>query len=170
MDFGPNGTLSPRPTAGARRGRRAFTLLEVLVALAIFAMASVMLASAYVNILNGYEIVQRGVKNNEDVAFARTIVLREPDRTKLEQGGEFDSANNRHVKWGVEIASTNEADLFTATFTCEVSDPTVPGDPEKTVETFTVLRPTWTVDQAEHDKLRENAKSRILEIQGKQQQ
>lgn len=132
-------------------------------------MASIVLASAYLNILNGYDIVSRGVKSNEDVAFARSIVLREPDRTKLEQGGEFDSADNRHVKWSVEIASTNEADLYTVTFTCEISDPSQ-RDPEKTVQTFTVLRPTWTVDQAERDKLRENAKSRILEMQGKQPQ
>ena len=36
--------------------RRAFTLLEVMVALAIFALAAVVLASAYLNILLGYEI------------------------------------------------------------------------------------------------------------------
>jgi hypothetical protein len=37
------------------------------------------------------------------------------------------------------------------------------------VQTFTVLRPTWVVDAAERDKLREDAKQRILDLQGKKQ-
>ncbi len=151
----------PRP-----RSRRGFTVLEVLVALGIFAMASIVLASAYLNILNGYDIVNRGVKANEEVAFARSLVLREADRTKLEQGGEFDGADGRHLKWSVEIASTNEADLYTVVFSCEVTEASRP-EPEKIVQTFTLLRPTWTVDQAEHDKLRQDAKARILDMQGK---
>lgn len=147
--------------------RRGFSILEVLVALAIFAMAAVVLASSYLNILNGYEIASRGMEANDDVAFARQIVLSEPDRTKLEQGGEFETAGNRHVRWSVEIASTNTADLFAVTFACEVSR-TEQGGGEKTVEHFTVLRPTWSVDTTERDKLREDAKNRILQLQGKQ--
>ncbi len=156
---------------GSRGGHRrsAFTLLEVLVALAIFALAAIVLASAYVNILNGYDVAARANENDADVAFARSMALSEPDRKKLEDGGEFDSAEGRHVRWSVQIASTNEADLFAVTFTCEISGNGQP-QPDKTVETFTVLRPTWTIDQAEHDKLRQDAKARILELQNQQQQ
>ena len=39
-----------------RRTRPGFTLVEVLVALAIFALTSVVLGSAYLNILNAYDI------------------------------------------------------------------------------------------------------------------
>lgn len=142
--------------------------MEVLVALAIFAMAAIALAGAYLNVLNGYEVAKRGIANDPDVAFARSIVLQEPDRTKLEPGGEFDTAEGHHVKWSVDIASTSLNDLFTVTFTCEVTDP-AEKQPEKTVETFTLLRPTWSIDQAEHDKLLQDAKNRILQMQGKQQ-
>src|SRR5688500_13870574 len=48
-----------------------FTLVEVLVALCIFAMAAVVLGASYLNVLNSYEIVSRGMQVNEDFAFAR---------------------------------------------------------------------------------------------------
>jgi prepilin-type N-terminal cleavage/methylation domain-containing protein len=85
------------PPPGSPRGR-GFTLLEVLVALTIFAMAAVMLASAYLNVLNSYEVVSRGVQINEDFAFARQQVLTEPDRKKVEEGGEFDTAGGRRAR------------------------------------------------------------------------
>jgi general secretion pathway protein I len=151
-----------------RAPRAAFTLVEVLIALAVFAFAAVVLGSAYVNILTSYDIAARGLAVNEDFDFARQLVLTEPDRTKLEQGGEFDTAQGRHAKWTVEITSTNEADVFDVAFNCEIQDPSRP-QPDKVTQKFTVLRPTWVVDQAERDKLKEAAKQRILEIQGKQQ-
>lgn len=158
-----------RAIARPSRARAAFTLLEVLVALAIFAMAAVVLGSSYLNVLISYEAVSRALLVNEDIAFARQIVLTEPDRKKLEQGGEFDTASGQHVRWGVEIESTTVAEVFKVTFTCELIDPSRT-EPDKTVQTFTLLRPTWVVDVAERDKLKAEAKTRILELQGKKPQ
>lgn len=154
------------PAPASRAALRGFTLLEVLMALMIFALAAIVLSASYVNILNAYMIVERSAQTNADVAFARALVLTEPDRKKLEQGGEFDTTDNRHVKWEVEIASTSTADLFTVNFTCAVGALSEP-EPQKTLQTFTVLRPTWSIDAAERSKLREDAKNRILELQGK---
>jgi len=150
-----------------RRTRLAgFTLVEVLMAIAIFALSAVILASAYVNVLNSYMIVERTAHSSADVSFARSIVLTEPDRKKLEQGGEFDTIDGRHTKWEVEVLSTSTADLFTVNFTCTIS---AVGElePQKTGQTFTVLRPTWSIDAAERSKLREAAKTRIAEMQSK---
>ncbi len=154
------------PAGGRANRANAFTLLEVLIALAIFAMAAVVLASSYMNILNSYEVVSRNRVNDEDIAFAREMVLREPDRAKLEQGGEFDTSGGRRARWSVEIASTNMADLFAVRFTCEVSDPSRP-TPDKITQTFTLLRPTWSIDLAEQSKLRQEARTRIAEIREK---
>ncbi|MEO5961507.1 MAG: hypothetical protein ABIR80_20540 [Opitutaceae bacterium] len=144
-------------------------MLEVLIALAIFAMAAVVLASSYLNILNSYEIVARNMVNDEDIAFARQIVLTEPDRAKLEQGGDFETAGGRRARWSVEITSTSMADLFSVAFTCEISDP-ARSTPEKSKQTFTVLRPTWSIDLAEQTKLRQEARTRIAEINAKKGQ
>jgi general secretion pathway protein I len=145
---------------------RGFTLVEVLVALCIFAMAAVVLGSAYVNVLNGYEAVSRGVQINEDFAFARYQVLTEPDRKKLEQGGEFETSNARRARWSVEIEPTNVPEVFRVIFTCEISDP-ARAEPEKLTQSFVLLRPTWVVDVAERDKLRQEMRARIQELQVK---
>lgn len=146
--------------------RSGFTLIEVLVALVIFAMVVVVLGAAYLNILTGYEVVKRGTAINEDFAFARQQVLSEPDRKKVEEGGEFDTAGGQRAKWSVEIESTPVADVFKVVFSCEISDPNRP-EPDRQVQTFMVLRPTWVIDAAERGKLKEDAKTRILELQGK---
>lgn len=149
--------------------RRGFTLLEVLVALVVFAMAAVILGSSYLNVLTTYEVAARGMVVNEDFAFARDLVLREPNREKLEQGGEFEAVGGRRAKWSVEIESTSIPNVFQVAFTCELADPNRP-EPERRTQRFTVLRPTWVVDVAERDKLKEEVKRRILEIQGQQKQ
>ncbi len=148
------------------RLQRGFSLLEVLVALSILALVVVVLGASYLNVLIGYEVVSRGMTINEDVAFARQQVLREPDRKKLEQGGEFETAGGRRAKWGVEIASTTLPDVFEVTFTCEISEPTRP-EPDKVVQRFSVLRPTWSIDAGEQGKLKAEVKKRIAELQVK---
>jgi general secretion pathway protein I len=161
-DCGPGCRL--RSKHGTSAG--AFTLIEVLVALCIFAMAAVVLGSAYLNVLTSYEVMSRGTRVNEDFAFARQQVLSEPDRKKLEQGGEFETASGNHAKWSVEIESTTVADVYKVNFTCEIAEP-ARTEPDKQFQTFMVLRPTWVVDLAERGKLKEDAKTRIFELQGK---
>jgi general secretion pathway protein I len=152
-----------------RASRRAFTLIEVLVSLVVFAMVAVVLGASYLNVLNSYEVVSRGMQINEDFAFARQLVLREPDRLKLEQGGEFETAGARRAKWTAEILSTTIPNVFTVNFTCEISDPTRT-EPERLVQSFTLLRPTWSTDAAELGKLKTDVKARIYELQGKKPQ
>ena len=149
-----------------RQTRGGFTLVEVLVALCIFAMVVVVLGSAYLNVLNSYEVVARGTQINEDFAFARQLVLNEPDRKKVEEGGEFETTGNRRARWSAEIESSTVADVYKVTFTCEISDP-ARTESDKQTQSFMVLRPTWVIDPAERGKLKEDAKARILELQGK---
>jgi general secretion pathway protein I len=65
------------------RSPRGFTLLEVLIALMVFALAAVVLGAAYVNVLHAYDVVNRGNSHDEDLQFARSLLLSEPDRKKV---------------------------------------------------------------------------------------
>jgi prepilin-type N-terminal cleavage/methylation domain-containing protein len=141
--------------------RKAFTLIEVLVALIIFSLAAVVLASSYLNILNSYELAQKSNRQSEDLSFAKSQLFAQPDVHKAKDGNEFDDGD-RHVKWTAEIATTGTADLFSVTFTCEVTDPSQP-KPQKDVETFMLLRPTWS-DPTEAAKLRQKAADRIAKL------
>jgi prepilin-type N-terminal cleavage/methylation domain-containing protein len=149
------------------RARAGFTLVEVLVSLTIFALSAIVLGATYVNVLNSYSIASRTNATNEDVAFARSLVTQQPDLKKLVDGGEFESATSgRRVKWSVEVTPTTTADLFTVVFTCEITDAAQP-TPDKTVQTFMLLRPTWVVDGSDRSQLKQDARNRINEIQGK---
>jgi len=155
-----------RPEVMVRRS--GFTLIEVLMALVIFALAAAVLGASYVSLLTAYHQANRGMEANHDFAFARRQVLTEPDRKKLEKGGDFDTADGRKATWSVDIASTTLPDVFAVTFTCELAGAAV-AKPERYAETFTVLRPTWVIDVGEQTKLRAALRHRIDELRGKLQ-
>lgn len=142
--------------------RRGFTLIEVMMALVIFTMAAVVLGSTYVNVLNAYSTVGKVGQREEDIRFARAQLLAEPDRKKAEEGGTFDLPGGRSARWHSEIETSNTADLFQVTFTCELGA-TGNEEAETVTETFMLLRPTWA-DPVENTKLRQDAKDRITEL------
>jgi general secretion pathway protein I len=145
----------------------AFSLIEVLVALAIFAMAAIVLGATYVNVLNSYAAIDRDRDADQDVQFAISQLRAIPDLLTAEAGDQFDSTNNRHVTWTCTIEPTTIADLFTVTFNCELDDPGV--DPKKSTLTFTLFRPTWS-DAVQRSQLLQDAKDRIAAIQQAKQQ
>ena len=143
--------------------RRAFTLLEVLIAIAIFAMAAIVLASSYINVLNAYRAIGRQGGAEAEVAFARRQLLTEPDVKKIEQGADFESLGRR-VQWkAVAEPSATTADLFSVTLTVELAS-SPEHDKQTFTETFMLLRPTWS-DPAERTRLRQVARDRLAAIQ-----
>ena len=61
--------------------------------------AAVVLGATYVNALNAYEAATRRNASDEDLRFVRAAVLTEPDRDKVEEGGELDLGTNRRARW-----------------------------------------------------------------------
>jgi prepilin-type N-terminal cleavage/methylation domain-containing protein len=141
--------------------RRAFTLLEVLVALAVLALSVIVLGSAYLNVLNAYDLAGRSNAYEEDIRFARAQLLAEPDRTKAEAGQNFDTPGGRHLRWEAKIEDTEMPNLFRVAFTCEISG-TDGKDVPPVKETFMLTRPTWA-DATANSKLMDDAKQRIVE-------
>lgn len=155
-------------TRTPERSRRAFTLLEVMVALAVFALTAVVLGGAYLNVLIGYQIAGRDRSEEQELAFARQELMQETDLQTAEAGDKFSSADGRDVTWTAAIDPTNTADLFTATLTCVISASA--NDPSRTiVQKFMLMRPTWS-DPTDRSKLRADAATRIKQAQAKQLQ
>ena len=164
----PMARPAPKPRGG-------FTLLEVIVALAIFALIAVVLGSAYLNVLNSYVAVGRGTQNQQDIAFARQALLTQPDLATARNGDEFDAPTAdpdrppTHVKWTADIQPTDTTDLFTVALTCVITT-TDPKTPAQTfTQTFALLRPTWS-DPTDRTNLRQAAAQRIAVLQGRAQQ
>lgn len=142
--------------------RHGFTLLEVLIAMAIFVLMAIVLGGAYINVLNGYAAVQGVAERNDDVKFARSALLNEPNRETVEKGGDFESADGRKVSWKASIDPTNTPDVFQVSFECEINAPQMK-KPEVIKETFRLLRPTWSKPE-ERSKLITQDKERIMKI------
>src|SRR5580704_13614846 len=120
--------------------RSAFTLVEVLLSLVIFALTAVVLGGAYVNVLNSYQAAQQENGYDADVSYARSMLLTQSDLPTAQAGSEFDDGD-RHVKWTADIEPANTTDLFTVAFTCVITEPTA-ADPKTVVENFMLVRPT----------------------------
>lgn len=145
-----------------RPRRHAFTLLEVLIALAIFALAAIVLGAAYVNVLTGYEVARRASVSDPEVQFARAQLLSQVDVELARQGGDFDSTDGRRVRWTATIEPTETADLFAVTFECEFAASATVKE-QRVRQSFRVLRPTWSV-ATDQSTLRAEARDRILKI------
>jgi general secretion pathway protein I len=142
-----------------KRTDRGFTLIEVLVALAIFALAAVVLGGAYVNVLTSYDAVSRRQEHEQDLRLVRALVLAEPDRKIVEEGGTLTLPGNRTAAWTAQLEETTVADLFRVAFRCEIRD-SGSGAPWEREEVFLLLRPTWS-DPAERDRLRQESLKRL---------
>ena len=143
----------------AKNRPRAFTLIEVLVSLAIFALAAVVLSGTYINILTSYDAVSRRNEHEQELRLVRAQVLGEADRKKVEEGGDFTLPDQHSARWQAKIDETSVADLFRVSFSCEISD-VQRADHWKQEETFMLLRPSWS-DPLQRDKLRAAAKERL---------
>lgn len=138
---------------------RGFTLIEVLISLAIFALASVVLAAAYLNVLGGYQAVARRQQGEEEWKLVRSIVLSESEREKVEAGGQLQLPDNGNLHWTATIESTAVADLFAVTVKSEPERSA--GNEVRTREQkIFLLRPHWS-DPAERNKLRAASQERL---------
>ncbi|MSU45851.1 MAG: prepilin-type N-terminal cleavage/methylation domain-containing protein [Lacunisphaera sp.] len=140
---------------------RAFTLIEVLISLAIFALAAVVLAAAYLNVLGGYQAVARRQQGEEDWKLVRAAVLSESDRTVLESGGRLPLADGSNLRWTVKIEGTAIADLFVVNVRAE-PELSVTGESWARAQKLLLLRPGWS-DPAERDKLRAATQQRFVQ-------
>lgn len=140
----------------------AFTLIEVMIALAIFVLAAIVLGGAYVNVLNGYETANRASTSDQDIRFARAALLAETDPKIVVQGGDFTTNNQHQVRWKASIEPTETTDVFEVVFDCDVSGPDLK-KPEHVTQQFRLLRPTWAED-ADRNKIRAKNTERINKL------
>jgi general secretion pathway protein I len=136
-----------------------FTLIEVLVSLAIFALAAVALGAAYCNTLENIHLADRVQEQAGDLRTVRSLLLSEPDRRRAERGGDLLLPNGKRLHWTAEINAAQVADLFRITLYYENTHDNAGLDWKRT-ESFMLLRPSWS-DEDSRDKLRAEDRVRL---------
>lgn len=137
---------------------RAFTLVEVLVSLAIFSLAAVALSSAYLNVISGYRDSETQRVRHENWSLVRLQILIEPDRDIIESGGQITLPDNTSLRWTANIEPTELADLFALELNGEITGAEAWSQSERLM----LFRPDWS-DPGERDQLRETNRQRFSE-------
>ncbi len=139
----------------------AFTLIEVLAALAIFAVSGLVLASAYVNVLTAEHAALRRDEFAPNYRLVREALATEPDRKKVEAWNELPLPEDWTAHWHATVTATTVADLFDVTLEVELSNARGEKLPAH-VEVCRLLRPTWS-QPADRETLRAAARSRLAQ-------
>ena len=150
------------PTILKHAPAKGFSLIEVLIALALFAIASNIIGSAFINALLSRE------RNNDnsyrDIAIqtARKQLLLEKIIDDAEDGGSVETLELGEVDWYAEIIPTDMVDLFEVNLFIEFFD--VKDDQSSNYnETLLLLRPTWS-ESDERSSLLQDKKEDLLDI------
>lgn len=145
--------------------RRAFSLIEVLVALAIFALAAVGLGAAYSNVLLGRQALKQYDVGAEDMARCRAALLETVNFDDIETGGDIYLPDDRLARWQGKVEPTAVSDLFQVTLSAEIQRESGGEFIPMKEETRLLLRPTWS-NASDRKLIRDAAKERLLKERG----
>lgn len=145
---------SRRPTRS--RHRAAFTLVEVLVSLALFALAAVALSAAYLNVISAYREKSAAQDRQTAAELVRIAVLTEADQTAVENGGTIELPDRQTLGWSARIVPTDIADLFAVELRWYLVGRR---DDEQSLRLM-LHRPAWS-DPGERDRRREASRQRL---------
>ncbi len=146
------------------RRSRGFTLLEVLVAMALFFMAVTFFSMTYLNTLMAIEGTRLNQGLEQDMAAIRRQALLLADIEEVEDGGDVVTGEHGLAHWTVEYEPTEVADLFLVTLTVELDPDDEENGVKEATEQFYLTRPTW-MEPTERDELRAATKERLVENQ-----
>lgn len=148
----------------SRHRRAAFSLIEVVIAVAIFAMAATALMSAFVNALLARESAVSNDQLHADIRAVRMQLLLEPDIEAAEDGDDYETLHSGEASWEATIEPTQVVDLFRVQLNMRFSEPPE-GQAADHVETLYLLRPTWSESDERSDLLQDKREA-LEDIRG----
>jgi type II secretory pathway pseudopilin PulG len=146
-----------RATANGRN-RTGFSLVEVVIAIALAGTAFIVLTETFFNVLLTLDKLEAETDFEKDVRFVRREVIQIADRDELEQGGEITTLDLGKAEWDAEIEETETVDLFKLRLSIDFENPA--GEPVEYREILYLLRPTWS-DPIESSAILSEVRDRI---------
>lgn len=152
--------LLSRIHGNAEVGRRGFSLVEVVIAIAIAGIAFIVLTETFFNVLLTLDSLEEETDFEKDIRFVRREIISLPDREQLEDGGTITTLDHGPADWEAQLEETDILDLFKLKLTITFAPPEA--DPLVYEETLHLLRPTWS-DPISSSGILAEAKDRIEE-------
>lgn len=124
---------------------RAFTLLEVLIALAVFSTAATVFVAAVNSGMIALDLAKNQARSEVNERFILRQILPIPTRRQMEEGGEVVLPDDTTARWSADILETNIVDLFELRITLEYeTDFRVSlDDADEATFSYYVLRQNW---------------------------
>ena len=129
---------------------KGFTIIEVLLALAIFGTAATVLTFSFTNSIIALKRQQPNRHWESDLQFVRRLVLQAKDVDTLQEGDEVDTLSSGEISWEAEIEPTNLIDYYKVTVEYEIED--APDGMESHTEVLYLLRPAWSEGEFAGDR------------------
>lgn len=136
-----------------------FSLIEVLVALTLFAIAVSAFTQSTFYALSSLQMLQAAPTQDLDLQFVREQVLQIEDKEKAESGGSIETLNSGEATWSATIESADIIDLYTLVLTVEFKG-TDEVNEHKAEQTLYVFRPKWTPAAERKKAIKEKREAR----------
>jgi general secretion pathway protein I len=149
-----------------KTNQKGFTILEVLVAVVIFAGAATVLVASYINILSNFEASRIKTNFEEELAYVRAELQLISDVEEAMDGDEFDMGNGVTGNWYSEIEMTEIPNLFAISMFVDMVD--AEGERMELTQLFYLLRPSWS-EADEVDRARQDLQERMQDFRDDQQ-
>jgi prepilin-type N-terminal cleavage/methylation domain-containing protein len=137
-----------------------FSMIEVLIAIAIAGVSFFVLTETFFNVLLTLDSLEAQSDYQKDIRFARREIIQIAEREELEDGGEITTLDLGEATWEVELEETEIVDLFRVDLFIEFENPE--GEPIEYRENLYLLRPTWS-DPIESSAILSDVRDRIEE-------
>ena len=100
-----------------------FSLIEVVIAIAVAGISFFLLTETFFNILLTLDSLEAQSDYQKDVRFVRREIIQIADRDELEDGGEITTLDLGQAVWEVELEETEIVDLFNVDIFIEFENP-----------------------------------------------
>jgi prepilin-type N-terminal cleavage/methylation domain-containing protein len=91
---------------------KGFTLVEIAVALAIFALSAVGLSQGFLNILMVRALTTKPTNEQNEIYTLKQIVFSQSSPVPLKNGGVFTSVTGEKVRWNAAVHPTRVENLY----------------------------------------------------------
>ncbi|WP_309385468.1 type II secretion system protein [Cerasicoccus frondis] len=138
--------------------RNGFTLIEALLAIGLFTLASAMLIQAAYSSIYAYEAVQNNSDKEQYYRYVLRSIIAIEEQDTMEDGGDWNLPDDTLANWEAEIEDADMIDLFRVSIQITLEDE----DEPRSFEVY-LYRPDWSSVDGDREGLLNDRREKLEE-------